>query len=101
MSRQRAVSSTIWLELDIAVSGTFVAGCPAWGGSRTEPPINPPEPDDIEDMAVDSVTYEVDGKPVDLLAGLDALARDTITETILNTIAEQARDALIEEAAEW
>lgn len=41
-------------EAEIVVHFKYRAGRPAWGGSRYEPPINPPEPDEIDILKIES-----------------------------------------------
>lgn len=54
------LTHTTTREITITLTGTFVPGRPAWGGSRFEPPINPPEPDAIEDLEVVALTIDVE-----------------------------------------
>lgn len=48
-------TATISFEIEISVSGSFIPGCEAWGGSRFERPINPPEPDRVEDVDIEDI----------------------------------------------
>lgn len=73
---------------DVSVTYTVMWGRPAWGGSRWEPPINPPDPDEIDDIQITSI----DGKPFD---GDPALA-DAIKDKLL----DGHYDAMLENAAE-
>jgi hypothetical protein len=43
-------------EFTATITYTITPGCPAWGGSRFEPPINPPEEASIEFHDVELVT---------------------------------------------
>jgi len=52
---------TMWFLLDDGeterhLSYTITWGRPAWGGSRFEPPINPPDPDEVEIANDDGLT---------------------------------------------
>ena len=44
------VEASCMIEMTLSVQGVYQPGCKAWGGSRLEPPINPPEPDSMEDV---------------------------------------------------
>ena len=104
------VSDTVWVELGVYVTGTFVAGYPETGPSFACAG-EPGEPDCIEDLSAEGlhgVAYSrVDGKraetPVDLLKGVDLKNPEIVK--FLNNLAEFVREdaepALILEAAEW
>ena len=110
------VSTNAEMEIDITFSGVFVPGCPAYGGSRFEPPINPPEPDDIEDLTIDRIEILVpvplksrkEGEPtyraVNIFEGVDTNSKDIqqLIENILNAgdTMDVAIEKLIEEAGE-
>jgi hypothetical protein len=49
------VTAPLTFEIEISLTGTFSPGCAAWGGSRFEPPINPPEPASMEDMDITDI----------------------------------------------
>ena len=55
LSRETDLVDTEDMVYDVIVSFTFTPGCAAWGGSRFEPPINPPEDATIEDITLEKV----------------------------------------------
>lgn len=96
-------------EIEVSLSGSYSPGCPAWGGSRFEPPINPPEDAriddiDIEDIGVISASRK-DGRIVwtttSILKGVDrkSEAYRQIVSNLLEMIEAEATEALFERAA--
>jgi len=106
------VTAQTGVEIDIQLSGRFVPGCAAYGGSRFEPPINPPEPDEIEDVSIDALSVSVptnltlDGvnkyRVHDLLEGVDlkSPAVQRLLDNILNALGDEPEEALMREAME-
>lgn len=103
-----AVTGKTSFEIEVGLTGTFSAGCAAWGGSKGERPINPPEPDSIEDIAIERLSairsrYEggrLAWTSVNLCEGVDMNSPDVrkLLDNILDFIGDDAEVALLEGA---
>lgn len=84
------------VEVDVEIAFDHDPGCPAWGGSRFEPPINPPEPERLE---IGEITLRARGDR-DRIAGFPAgtvlPCPDWLAEVIRSTeyVREACFDAL-------
>lgn len=110
------VSTNYTMEIELSLTGVFQPGCAAWGGSRFEPPTNPPESPCVEDLDIEDITFAVwvpvKDRPqgsaderryrdVSILKGVDrkSEAYRQIVANIIELIGEDAAQSLMSEAA--
>jgi hypothetical protein len=108
------VECKAYLEVQVDLTGTFQPGCEAWGGGRFERPTNPPEDPSIEDIEIVRLcgirkviapletrgSSFWDTKLIDLLDGVDAVARAKIKSNVLRFLGDEAARELLSEV-DW
>lgn len=107
------VSTNYTMEIELSLTGVFQSGCAAWGGSRFEPPINPPESPCVEDLDIEDIRFsiattakerEVNGgkrwRDVSILKGVDrkSEAFRQIVANVVELIGDDAAASLMEDA---
>lgn len=92
------IEASIYPELEVRLSAIYNAPRPAWGGSRWEPPTNPPEDASLEDISIDSLYY---GK-FNLLSGVNSANPEVqkLLTNLLNAAIASATDALFDAASD-
>lgn len=81
----------IYLEIEIDVSGNVISGMAATYNYEGHP-------DHIDDIDVEGVTFEANGKTYDLLEGLSKEARDRVCLSLTDALMDQMAEAIFEDA---